>query len=218
MPRLNLTNGGVALVDAADFNTASKFLWWRTPQGYPRNRKLGISLHQFIFGKPPGGLEVDHIDGNKLDCRRKNLRFCTRSQNQANSRKRAGTPSRFKGVTPSGTSWRAQIQFQNRKVMIGSWVSERVAAQAYDVVAVSYFGEFSRLNYPRLKQAYLTRTITLDTLRAATQKLKVCQECGRTYLAYLKGQKICRRLACHKRRAARISKRFYNKSCKHPSS
>lgn len=43
------------------------------------------SVHQLIMGKAPKGFCIDHINRNKLDNRRKNLRFVTYSENSINS-------------------------------------------------------------------------------------------------------------------------------------
>ena len=60
-----------------------------------------LKMHHAILGKPPQGYVVDHINGNRLDNRRCNLRFVTHQQNAFNTRKHRvenGT-SRFKGVS-----------------------------------------------------------------------------------------------------------------------
>lgn len=43
-----------------------------------------LLLHHFLIGKPPAGLEVDHINRNGLDNRRENLRFVTHLENMRN--------------------------------------------------------------------------------------------------------------------------------------
>lgn len=150
--KLALTNGGHAIVDREDYDRCRKYLWWRTPKGYARCRKLGQMLHNFIFGNPHDGLVVDHKgEGNRLDCRKSNLRWANRTQNSAHAKKRSDArTSRFRGVhfCKRDKAWLAQIQFQNKKLPIGSFKAERDAALAYDSKARELFGEFASLNFP----------------------------------------------------------------------
>lgn len=57
-----------------------------------------IFLHHMIIGKPTEGMVVDHINGNKLDNRRHNLRFVKISINNANRKKRIDSKQLFKGI------------------------------------------------------------------------------------------------------------------------
>lgn len=48
----------------------------------------GSSLHRDIMGCVSGdGMTVDHKNNNTLDCRKRNLRLCTISQNTMNSKR-----------------------------------------------------------------------------------------------------------------------------------
>ena len=57
--------------------------WCVSPGGYPMSGKIKMTLHLFLLGKK-AGLEIDHINGNKLDNRRSNLRFVTHRENGKN--------------------------------------------------------------------------------------------------------------------------------------
>lgn len=97
VPLSNLVN--VALIDAADAPLVLKYRWklfGSRGATYAESFVAGDSLHRFLL-KPPSGLQVDHKNGNGLDCRRSNLRLATHSQNQQNKRKNPS--SIFKGVT-----------------------------------------------------------------------------------------------------------------------
>lgn len=80
--------GGVALVDDADFDWLAQYKWNHLGNGYAvryKGRDM-IYLHREIMGFPE--CEVDHENGNKLDCQRHNLRPATRRFNATNSGKR----------------------------------------------------------------------------------------------------------------------------------
>ena len=72
-----------ALIDNADYPAVSQHRWYLTVTGYAETfrRSAGVTrsrttLHRFILGAVPGTV-VDHVNGDKLDCRRSNLRLCT---------------------------------------------------------------------------------------------------------------------------------------------
>lgn len=96
----------------------------------------------------PPGVEVDHINGNPLDNRRHNLRLCDRSENLANTHKRPGGTSRFKGVSwcNRDKKWVAHIEVRGRQKNIGGFRSEEEAAAAYNRAATEAWGEFAKVN------------------------------------------------------------------------
>ena len=85
MLELIMACGAVAYIDEEDsYQTNFK---WCLSNGYPSRRKsIELTyLHWEILGKPPAGLVTDHINQNKLDNRRVNLRHVTQSQNLQNT-------------------------------------------------------------------------------------------------------------------------------------
>ncbi len=95
--------------------------------------------------------EVDHINGNKLDNRRSNLRLANRSTNQANRGASYHNKSGLKGVCHAPHTkdrWRAQITVRGHKMYLGTFTTPEEAARAYDQAAIQHFGEFARLNFP----------------------------------------------------------------------
>lgn len=106
----------------------------------------GVALHR-ILTSAPRGMVVDHINGDTLDNRRKNLRVCLSGQNTKNSKKYRGrTSSAYKGVTKVPKGWRAQIMCDYKKQNLGTFETELDAALAYDRAAIEKFGEFARTN------------------------------------------------------------------------
>jgi len=172
--RIMMSGGQFVLVDAADYEWLSQYNWTMCG-GYAVRRENGrlIYLHREIVHAPKG-MVVDHIDGNKQNDCRSNLRICTRRQNLQNQPKRIGATSRFKGVfyDKRRGKWYAQIQFEGEPFRIGYFKEEIEAARVYDRVAAECFGEFAYLNFPedwppeRRSEAFAKK----ETINALRQK------------------------------------------------
>lgn len=101
--------------------------------------------HLYVIGKWPDD-EIDHKNCHPGTNAWDNLRPATRRQNAANTRKRAGTSSRFKGVTwdKAKKKWAAGITVNYKHIHLGRFIVEENAAEAYLIAANKYFGEFAR--------------------------------------------------------------------------
>lgn len=139
--------GAIILVDESDFERVSSHTWSIAGHGYPQSAICGKSvlLHRWLMDAADGQ-QVDHANGNKLDNRRANLRFATRSQNAANQGIRSTNKSGFRGVHQQGTKWRASVKKDGKEHYIGHFDRKEDAARAYNQAAVELFGEFARLN------------------------------------------------------------------------
>jgi hypothetical protein len=155
-------SGKIITVDDGDYESVSRFKWYekkgkKNIYAYTtltmgrisgKLKCASIGLHQLIM-RPPKGMDVDHRNHNGLDCRRENMRICTRSQNIAHSRKKTGS-SRFKGVfwVEVLRKWRSRIKVNYKGIHLGVFIDEVKAARAYDKAALEYFGEFAYTNFP----------------------------------------------------------------------
>lgn len=91
MKKIKLTKGKFAIVDDEDYDELSKFKWYLSSGYAIRKAKNGedrprsnVCMHRVIM-KTPIGYETDHINHDRLDNRRCNLRVCTPSDNQRNT-------------------------------------------------------------------------------------------------------------------------------------
>lgn len=146
--KVTLNNGTVFQIDKKDWIPISGITWFSNGS-YPYTSVDGktVYLHRLVM-RAPAGLEVDHINGDRLDNRRKNLRLATRSQNEANKGVPARNTSGFKGVSlfkPTGR-FSAYIEVNQKKRHLGYYTTAKEAALAYNRAAVDAFGEFARLN------------------------------------------------------------------------
>ena len=76
----------VSLIDLGDVSFCKRFCWRISNKGYVTttiNRK-SKHLHRLIMN-PNTDEEIDHINRNKLDNRKSNLRICNRSINMQNA-------------------------------------------------------------------------------------------------------------------------------------
>ncbi|PEM64429.1 HNH endonuclease [Bacillus toyonensis] len=94
------------------------------------NRK-NIKVHHYVYGKPKSGHVIDHINRNKLDCRRENLREIDFFGNTQN-RKAKGYR-----ITENGR-YRAQIRADNKVIHLGTFDTEQEASQAYLEAKLKY--------------------------------------------------------------------------------
>lgn len=143
--RVSLTQGMFAIIDAGEYPKVQTIKRWvavKTPTNcYVRSNKNegDVLLHRFIMDAKEHEI-VDHKNGDGLDNRKKNLRFCTQSENMRN--RSAMGASRFKGVcwNKSKGKWIATL-------CLGSFETAEEAAEVYDRAMMYIFSEFGRPNF-----------------------------------------------------------------------
>lgn len=147
MKEVILTNGMKTLVDDEDFERVTAYNWGFDCFGYGTCTlsTLNIRLHRFIMNAPKG-LVVDHINGDRLDNRKENLRLCSIKENIRNSKKHKDNTSGYRGVSTIGRLWRAYIVVDRKQISLGCYKTREEAALAYNRGATLYHGEYAHLN------------------------------------------------------------------------
>ena len=147
--------GKHALVDSEDFQYLNQFNWFLHHSGaVVRNKRVSLNkykslqMHREIMGASDGK-EIDHINYNRRDNRKNNLRICNRSQNARNQKLRVDNSSGYKGVywNKEKGLWQAQMRNENKKMSyLGRFKTKEEAALAYNISVIKVAGEFAVLN------------------------------------------------------------------------
>lgn len=127
MKRIPLSGGHgkglYALVDDDDYDRLSNHSWCMdVGGGYPMTRtgKKNYRMHRMVMSTPRG-MYIDHINRDKLDNRKSNLRVVTNSQNMLNTGMYSNNTSGHKGVTYSSRDkrWIAQVKINYKNIILG---------------------------------------------------------------------------------------------------
>ena len=147
--RCIMKNGASFIFDSQDEEIV-KLHSWSIARGRVRTTVDGktVYFHQFVL-KPPDGAEVDHVNGNKLDNRRCNLRVATHSQNNQNKRLRRDNTTGYKGVCfdKRAGKYIAYINANGARTYLGYFDDSLLAAMAYDRAAIRLHGEYAKTNF-----------------------------------------------------------------------
>jgi hypothetical protein len=123
---IDLGNGEFAIIDLDDVKAVSGKLWHKSKTtGYVHWRK--ISLHDFILGPAPKGKVIDHIDRNKLNCQKSNLRYATQRENNLN--KAQSDNAKHYNYHKASNKWRLHVAISNQHLHLGLVQTESEAKQ-----------------------------------------------------------------------------------------
>lgn len=148
-----LPTGETVTVDMEDADLLT-FRWSNNGIGYayralPRPSHKMSYLHREILARIVGrdlvkGECCDHINLNKLDNRRCNLRLATRKQNIQNQPRRVTNRSGYKGVRKykNCSTYEARITINGQCIYLGSFPTAELAHEAYCAAGRQHFGEF----------------------------------------------------------------------------
>lgn len=162
VPLHGRATGKFFLVDDEDYNLVSQFRWSLSRNGYAtakiptrmrdkyhasRTRAQRLLMYDSLDDKSV----VDHINRDKLDNRKSNLRICSIQENNMNKgktnfKRKQSITSKYKGVWWDRNRWRTAITVKGKKIYLGRYDKEEDAARAYNAAAIKYCGEFSYVN------------------------------------------------------------------------
>lgn len=149
-----------ALISKEDFTMISNYKWLLGKDGYAVTYqsidkkenfgRTGWKMHSMIK-RPFKGYVVDHINRNKLDNRRDNLRICTQKQNNYNKSKPSNSKYKYKGVASYKVDgivkWKAIVTKDGKRSIIDNLPDEKTAARVHDMMAEEIFGKYAGKNF-----------------------------------------------------------------------
>lgn len=137
--------GDMFLVDTDDYEKIKEKCWHMTKHGYisTHEGKKEIKLHRFITNCPSGML-VDHINQNKADNRKCNLRIVNHSQNNMNKPIQKNNTTSATGVffRKANKKWIAKITIKGISYYLGSFALKEDAIVARKKAEIKYFGDY----------------------------------------------------------------------------
>jgi hypothetical protein len=151
MKSITMTNGVRTIVDDDMHEMYGKYNWTQHTKGFAcRSMKMEgkwktVFLHRLVMNVPQGK-EVDHINGDRLDNKKSNLRICSREDNAKNRMKRYDSQQPFKGIRLRKGRWEVNLQCDKKAYYLGRYNTAIEAAKVYDKYAKKYFGQFARFN------------------------------------------------------------------------
>lgn len=149
-----------AIVDADDAAHVLQFDWYLDAKGYaaitvPTNGICGrtLTMHRMVTGiKKASESLVDHVDRNRLNNTKANLRHVTPAQNACNvSVHKDKKSSKFKGVSwhKDRKQYQATICKNYKQDHLGFFGDDQVAAaRAYDKASLELHGPYGVRNFP----------------------------------------------------------------------
>ena len=145
-------------------NDGTKFLFDLEDADLVRSRGWHISRRGYVAGKEErrerplhklmilvdAGYDIDHINRNKMDCRRKNLRVCSHHENCFNQKRGSNNTSGYIGVSLAKNigKYESYIHHNGIKYLLGYFMTPQEAALCRDEAARVLFGVFCNLNFP----------------------------------------------------------------------
>lgn len=155
---VSLSKGKFAIIDAQDADYINQWKWTYLSSGYAFRRKyLGvvdgkeqseyILMHRLLMDCPEG-YEVDHINHNRLDNRKSNLRIVTRAQNTHNAGIRSDNTSGHKNIYwyKAYKKWMVTVGANGKSHFIGYYDKLDEAVEAKKLAIKRLHGEYANVN------------------------------------------------------------------------
>lgn len=152
MKYIKLYHGELVKVDNDDFDKLNQYKWHLCAYGYaerskyfPESQKsIQVKMHREIMGFPKD-LEVDHINQDRLDNRKENLRLVTKSQNGMNRGPTKKNKSGYKGIhwDEINKKWSVHVNANKKMVFFGRYKSLKEAIIACNKARSVYHGEYA---------------------------------------------------------------------------
>jgi hypothetical protein len=147
-----------AMVSVGDYHRVMQYKWRKGDKfdyarlclrpGGRKGKLVTVLMHRFILGLPSyrDGNIADHINGNRLDNRRSNLRITTHSVNCQNAKRRSDNTSGYRGIAWSQQhrKWRVRFQKDGKGIEVGCFNDLADAILARDAAIKDEYNYYVR--------------------------------------------------------------------------
>lgn len=144
MKLITLYSGEEVAVDDEDYAELATYKWHRHHLGYAQRlvykyiskgqySKKSVLMHRHIM-KPPKNMVIDHINRDKLDNRKINLRVVTQAENTFNKGIQSNNKSGYRCIHWDNTrkKWVVQVKILNKNKFVGRFGDFQEAIRARD--------------------------------------------------------------------------------------
>lgn len=144
------------IIYSVDYEKVKGYTWRASRGNYvytlvtEEGKRRRIFLHRLIMGLKDVSWkeqQVDHIDGNQLNNRRKNLRLDTAAENQINKKKpRRDNTTGHTGITYKNSKWKATLNYHGHKDFLGAFSTMEEAIKMRKEAEELLYGEYTPKN------------------------------------------------------------------------
>ena len=143
-------NNSEFIFDIEDLPIIKSRNWYVDKDGYLassylyKGRRCFTMFHRLVVNAKPGQV-VDHINRNRADNRKQNLRCCSRFENNLNRGRRSSNKSGVIGVyyDVKRNKWIANITYNKRRIFIGRFSTKEAAVKARLAKEAELFKDFA---------------------------------------------------------------------------
>ena len=130
--------------DLEDYDKIKDYCWNKHKEYIATRNVSGyILFHRLVMGISDENIAVDHINHNKSDNRKNNLRFVTDSQNSMNRGISSHNTSGITGVNKCNGKWTARIGVNTKRIFLGNYDNFFEAVKARKEAEEKYYKEYS---------------------------------------------------------------------------
>ena len=134
--------------DIEDYDLIKDICWNVSKRGYLTGKRFykekTIVMHRIVCGVVEDGKVIDHINRNKLDNRKHNLRECYQQENTFNCKLSKNNKTGYTGISlSSGNRYVARIKYNKKEIILGCFSELEDAIKARLQAELEYFGEFA---------------------------------------------------------------------------
>ena len=130
--------------DLEDYDKIKDYCWNKHKEYIATRNVSGyILFHRLVMGISDENIAVDHINHNKSDNRKNNLRFVTDSQNSMNRGISSNNTSGITGINKCNGKWTARIGVNTKRIFLGNYDNFFEAVKARKEAEEKYYKEYS---------------------------------------------------------------------------